>query len=124
MTTFYPIDELAPSSSLRERLETLMDAAERYKSATLEIVVNASLDTKVKKRMTPREIQSAFNWQEISRIMREVRELSEGSNQAKSIKADALKKLADVYEVLRGAKMPKLEAVRLALLNEATQISR
>jgi hypothetical protein len=30
--------------------------------------------------------------------------------------------LASVYEVLRAARMPKLEAVRMALMNEATQL--
>ncbi len=33
-----------------------------------------------------------------------------------------LTKHADVYEVLRGAKMSKLEAVRLALISEAAQL--
>ena len=40
----------------------------------------------------------------------------------KLAKADHLKKLAEVYEVLRAARMPKLEAVRLALMNESMQL--
>jgi hypothetical protein len=48
--------------------------------------------------------------------------LPEHNQASRLTKAGYLAKLAEVYEVLRGAKMPKLEAVRLALINEANQL--
>jgi hypothetical protein len=124
MTIYYPSDELASVISLRDRLEILMDAAERYKTAIVDQMSAMTANPPERKRMTPKEIQHAYNWQEIAKIMREVRELGETTMPAKALKADSLTKLAEVYEVLRGAKMPKLEAVRLALMNEATQLNR
>ncbi len=52
-------------------------------------------------------------------VLREVREMPEADRSARIAKADLLTKLAEIYEVLRAAKMPRLEAVRIALMSEA-----
>jgi hypothetical protein len=127
--SFFPHDEDVQLGSIVERLEILMEAAERYKSAVLDTsAVAAPVEKKEEegtgpKRLTPRELKAAYNWQEIARIMREIRELPESNPAAKQSKSARLLRLAEIYEVLRGAKMPKLEAVRMALSNEAEQIS-
>jgi len=116
--TFYPYAEDAQKGSLSERTETLMEAAERFKA----IVLDTKTADSTAKRAMPREQVIAYNWEEIARLLREVKELPESSKLDKLGKADLLAKLAEVYEVLRAAKMPKLEAVRLALINEANQL--
>lgn len=118
---FYPHDEDAALGTKAERIAILQDAAERYKAAVLEEKAIPS-EEGVDKRTTPHDILNAFNWSEIAAMLEEVRGLPEGTGTDKSKKAALLMKLAEVYEVLRGAKMPKLEAVRLALINEANQL--
>jgi hypothetical protein len=121
---FYPHDEDVQLGSIAERLEILMEAAERYKSSISEVsaVVVAKEEGAVAKGITPKEIKIAYNWQEIARILREIRELPEVNPAMKASKADRLARLSEIYEVLRGAKMPKLEAVRIALMNEASHL--
>ncbi len=120
---FYPHEEDMESSALPARLELLMTGAERYKSIVLETAAkSAEVAVDPAKRMVPRELVYAFNWQELSRLLRELREMPEQPPSARLTKAGHLAKLAEIYEVLRGAKMPKLEAVRLALINEANQL--
>ena len=119
--TFYPHTEDTQRGTLTERIAVLLDAAERYISIILEHNTNPA-PSDPKKRMVPRDMVSAYNWEEIARILREIRELPELNKADKARKADALIKLAEVYEVLRGAKMAKLEAVRLALVGEASQL--
>jgi hypothetical protein len=118
---FYPQDDDVEMGSLQEKLEVLMEAAERYKAVILD-TSSSLMDNDGKRRLTPREIRVAFNWGEIAKILREIRELPEANVPNKSAKADRLARLAEVYEVLRGAKMPKLEAVRIALMNESKQL--
>jgi hypothetical protein len=118
---FYPHDEDINVGSIKERLQVLFDAAERYKAAILDVGSTGHSD-ETRKQMTPREIKVAFNWEEIAKIFREIRELPESSPSSKTTKGDHLTKLAEIYEVLRSAKMPKLEAVRIALLNEARHL--
>jgi hypothetical protein len=122
--TFYPHADDAELGSISDRLELLMEAAERYKAAILEnSQVTPGFDpTAAKARLTPREMKVAFNWQEIAKLMREIRESSEQNQPNKLKKDDHLTRLAEVYEILRAAKMPKLEAVRIALMNEAKQL--
>ena len=74
------------------------------------------------KRITPKEIKVAFNWQEVAKLMREIREMPENNASSKATKADRLTRLSEIYEVLRGAKMPKLETVRASLLGEANHL--
>jgi hypothetical protein len=119
--TFYPHDE-DMNGSLQEKLEILMEAAERYKAAVLDVGTAAIVNAEGKKRLTPREIKLAFNWQEIAKILQEIRSMPEVNVSSKANKADRLARLAEIYEVLRAAKMPKLEAVRMALMNEAGQL--
>lgn len=119
---FYPHEDDLDSSSLQERLDILMDAAERYKAIMLDLAAKAGPGMDSLKRNIPKDIAHSYNWEEISKILREIREMPESSSNQKTIKAEKLTKLADIYEVLRGAKMPKLEAVRLALINEANQL--
>jgi hypothetical protein len=118
--TFFPHGDDLEGTSLQERLDALMEAAERYKAVVMEVKVTTPAETK--KGMTPREMNIAYNWQEIAKVLREIRELPESSVPNKARKADQLARLGEIYEVLRAAKMPKLEAVRIALLNEAKQL--
>jgi hypothetical protein len=118
--TFYPYTEDAQKGTLSERIDTLMEAAERYKAVVLDTTTKKAEPSG--KRMVPREQGAVYNWDEIAKVLREVREMQEGSKVDKTEKARLLKKLAEVYEVLRGAKMSKLEAVRLALISEATNL--
>lgn len=123
--TFYPHQDELESSTIDQKLEVLMESAERYKAVVLDVTKNPEVvtqETTAKKRTTPRDVVHAFNWEEIAKTLRQVRELPESSPSAKAAKADRLTKLAAIYEVLRGAKMSKLEAVRLALMNEANQL--
>lgn len=125
--TFYPHIEDADKGSILERLEVLMEGAERYKAVVLETTTNTLKPTgevtnEPQRRMIPREQKAAFNWEEISRVLRAIRELPESTKEDKLKKAHLLTKLSEVYEVLRAAKMSKLEAVRLALISEANQL--
>lgn len=120
--TFYPhSDDIIQKSSLIERIEILMEAAERYKAVVLDVAATPA-EVDATKRMVPRDQKAAYNWEEIARVLREIRELPEIDKIDKNRKGDLLNKLAEVYEVLRAAKMSKLEAVRLALINEANQL--
>jgi hypothetical protein len=120
--TFYPHPDDTQKGTLDDRIEVLMDAAERFKAVVLEDKVFMPGENDENKRVAPRDQLAAFNWEEISRVLREVRELTESNATDKAKKSKLLSKLAEVYEVLRAAKMSKLEAVRLALMNEAAQL--
>lgn len=124
---FYPHSEDTQKGALSDRIEVLMEAAERYKAYVLDLSAQQAeqsvSEQETSKKMVPRELAVAFNWEEIARVLREVRESSEASKADKTKKSALLKKLAEVYEVLRGAKMPKLEAVRLALISEANHLN-
>lgn len=119
---FYPHEDELESSTVAERLEVLLEAAGRYKAIVLDIANKEAAAGKSAKLNTPRDIAHSFNWSEMARLLQEIRELPESSQAHKLSKADRLNKLAEIYEVLRGAKMTKLEAVRLALVNEAKQL--
>lgn len=119
---FYPHDEDMGSAAIPAKLELLLTGAERYKSIILETTAKPVEPGHEAKRMAPRELMHAYNWQELAKLLRELRELPEQNPANRLTKAGYLNKLAEVYEVLRGAKMPKLEAVRLALMNEANQL--
>lgn len=120
---FYPHTDDAQKGSLLDRIEVLADAAERYKAFVLDDAAKlGEASENLRKASVPRDQNAAYNWEEIAKVLREARELSEASKDDKLKKADVLTKLAEVYEVLRGAKMSKLEAVRLALVSEATQL--
>lgn len=121
--TFYPHTDDVQKGSFGDRIEMFMEAAERYKALVLDEATRVIQDNgDVNTRMVPRELVAAYNWEEIARILHDIRELPEIDKVEKIKKADLLAKLAEVYEVLRAAKMSKLEAVRLALINEANQI--
>lgn len=120
--TFYPHEGDLGLGSHEEKLETLLSAAERFKAVILEIGKTEEEATP-KKTLVPREVKYAFNWDELAKILREIRDLPENTQPTRLTKAQRLKQLAEIYEVLRAAKMPKLEAVRLALVNEAKQLS-
>lgn len=124
--TFYPHEDDLESATLEEKLEVLFDASERYKAAVLDAgakpVETPAVSSDNNHRAIPRDIPIAFNWEEIAKVLNEIRQLPEATPVNKNAKADKLMKLAEIYEVLRGAKMPKLEAVRIALVNEASQL--
>ena len=119
---FYPFEEDLESSNLKEKLELLLEAAESYKAAILDQGLSMEDSADAYKRSIPREITISYNWEAIARVLSEIREAPESSAASRMLKAGQLTKLAEIYEVLRGARMPKLEAVRLALINEANQL--
>jgi len=118
---FYPPSDDARKGSFEERAEILMDAAEKYKAIVLDAHKNESATDGAAKQI-PRDQTVAYNWEEIAIFLREVRELPEATKDDRLRKAALLSKLAEIYEVLRAARMSKLEAVRLALINEANQL--
>jgi len=123
--TFYPHIDDANLGTLTERIEVLAEAAERYKAAVLDSVAKSpalGAAHEVKPASAPKDIPHAYNWEELAIVLREIREQPEGTKEDRAKKADYLTKLAEIYEVLRAAKMSKLEAVRLALANEASQL--
>lgn len=117
---FYPHEDSLKASTLPEKLEVLMESADQYKAAVLDVGV--AVEHAERKRQVPRDLSAAYNWEEIASVLRDIRELPEATAASKTQKADYLNKLAEIYEVLRGAKMPKLEAVRIALVSEANQL--
>ncbi len=124
--TFYPNTDDTQRGTMEEKIEILMDAAERFKAIVLDdknkLDLNDPLEESGVKRQTPRDMIAAFNWEEIAHVLHEIRELPEATKVDKNKKGELLAGLAEVYEVLRGAKMSKLEAVRLALVSEANQL--
>lgn len=120
---FYPHEDELTTSTIDQKLEVLLESAQRYKAIVLETVGKVADSSGEKKRMSPRDITYAFNWEEIAKLLRQLRELPEANSSAKLAKASKIKKLAEIYEVLRAAKMPKLEAVRIALMNESSQLA-
>jgi hypothetical protein len=122
---FYPQEDDLIGSNTDQKLEVLLESAQRFKAIILDAankpLVNPT--SQEKKRITPRDLTHVYNWEELAKLLREIRELPEGNPAAKMAKSLKLKKLAEVYEVLRGAKMAKLEAVRIALVNEANQLN-
>lgn len=119
---FYPHADDVRKGNLEERIELLLEAAERFKAVVLEIHIKQPEVKSTKKETTPRDQTVAFNWEEIARVLREIKDLPEMNKQTRIRKSDLLAQLAEIYEVLRGARMSKLEAVRLALIGEATQL--
>ena len=121
---FLPHDDDVNKGSLDDRLEVLLDAAQRYKAEVLDVMAKpeVAVDPTASKLLIPREIKISYNWEEVARVLHEIRELPELSPGDKEHKSKLLTRLAEVYEVLRAAKMSKLEAVRLALISEAAQL--
>lgn len=91
--TFYPHTDDAQKGSYEERVEVLMEAAERYKAIVLDVSAKPT-EQEERKRMVPREQTAAFNWEEIARLLREIRELPEGNKSDKLKKAVLLKKIS------------------------------
>ena len=120
---FYPHQDDTKRGSFEERIEVLLEAAELYKTALSDLTAKTEAEAEEARRPTmPRELGAVHNWDEIALLLRELRELPEATRVEKNRKALLLTKLADVYEVLRAAKMSKLEAVRIALMTEASQL--
>lgn len=121
--TFYPDDLQKDTLSLEEQIEILLDAAERYKAVILDSKPAKPIEPgDMSKLLVPRDIVAAFNWEEIAHVLRGIRELPEMDKPEKFKKAELLTKLAEVYEILRAAKLVKLEAVRIALITEANHL--
>lgn len=121
--TFYPHEDELTTSTIDQKLEVLLEFAQRYKALVLDVGINIKMPDGEKKRLSPRDIAHSYNWEEIAKLLRQIREMTESNPAAKSDKSVKLKKLAEIYEVLRAAKMPKLEAVRIALMNESNQLA-
>lgn len=113
---FYPFEEDLKKDvniTLDQKIEILRQAAERYKAVVAD-------PAHVQKQVSvPADLKISYNWDGLAAVLREVRQMSEGTANEKRLKEERILKLAEVYEVLCGAKMQKLEAVRLALVNEA-----
>lgn len=124
--TYYPSLDDAVRGTFEERIELLLDAAESYKAVVLETISHATAASNQSetdtKSIAPKDLHHAYNWEEMAIILREVRELPEGTSKDRIRKANLLTMLAEVYEVLRAARMSKLEAVRLALISEVNQL--
>lgn len=121
--SFYPYEEDLKkdiNSSIDDKIELLLEAAERYKAVVMD--VKKAVAAENKQGSIPGDLKVAYNWDGLAQVLREVRQMNEGSSNDKRLKSERLMKLAEVYEVLRAAKMQKLEAVRLALVNEANQL--
>src|SRR5438093_25150 len=116
---FYPQEDDLIGSNTDQKLEVLLESAQRFKAIILDAANKPQVASQERKQITPRDLTHVYNWEELAKLLREIRELPEGNPPAKVAKSLKLKKLAEVYEVLRGAKMAKLEAVRIALVNEA-----
>ncbi len=121
--TFYPHEDELTTSTTDQKLEVLLESAQRYKALVLDSGIQMTEGATEKKRISPRDMTHAYNWEEIATVLREIRDLPEGNPSARLNKSEKLKKLAEIYEVLRAAKMPKLEAVRIALMNESKQLA-
>ena len=122
---FHPSLEDAAGShnlnySLEDRIELLASAAEKYKAEVMDMPARPVLEDD--REFAPKDIPVAFNWGEMASMLVDVRDLPEGDEEARHHKSHMLKKLAEIYEVLRAARMSKLEAVRLALITEANQL--
>jgi hypothetical protein len=122
--TFYPHEDDISAVELKEKIEILLSAAERYRSAILDpaLIQPVGGVSDAKSRMAPKDIPYAFQWQELAIVLRKIRELPENNQSNRSVKIENLMRLSEIYEVLRSAKMPKLEAVRLALVDEANHL--
>src|SRR5689334_11095284 len=105
---FYPKHGELSSSNTKDKLDALLTAAEQYKAIILDPQKKDINDPS--KRQVPREMGYSYNWDELAKMLREIRDFPENSSQNRLSKAENLLKLAEVYEVLRGAKMAKLEA--------------
>jgi len=116
---FYPKSGDLDNLSMKDKLETLLSAAEQFKAHVLDTLKKGE---STEPKNTPRDLLYAFNWDDLAKMLREIRDYPENNINNRTLKAENLLKLAEVYEVLRGAKMAKLEAVRLALVNEANQL--
>jgi hypothetical protein len=115
------LEEGGTSSYMKERLEQLKESAERYKAVVLESTPKSSVVDE-HRSMLPKDLAISYNWEAIAIVLREIREMPENSGQARHSKAEHLMKLSEIYEILRAAKMSKLEAVRVALMTEANQL--
>jgi len=118
MILFYPQDDEMEAADADGKLEILLSSAERYKA----FVLDASSAHPVTEKKTPHDIPVAYNWDGLAALLRQIREMPESSPAARLAKAMKLEKLVTIYEVLRSAKMSKLEAVRLALMSECAQL--
>ena len=83
--TFYPHEDDAERGSHAERINILLEAAERYKAAVLEskpavAPEGATPEEVADKRTTPNDFMHAYNWSTIAGILEEVRSLPEGSS--------------------------------------------
>jgi hypothetical protein len=119
---FYPNEYKLEATTIDQKLEILLDAAEQYKTTILDAISKTEDGAQSKKRNSPRDVTFSYNWEEIAKVLKEIRDLPENNPIVKKSKSAYLNRLADVYEILRSAKMPKLEAVRLALINEASHL--
>src|SRR5690242_1371623 len=98
---FYPYeDDLKKDAGtpLDEKIEILLEGAERYKATVMDAANAAVAESKL--GAVPADIKVAYNWDGLAQILREVRQMGEGSPNDKRIKSERLLKLAEVYEVL------------------------
>jgi len=122
--SFYPYEEDLKKDvnmQLEDKIEILLEAAERYKAIILDVSQLAT-ETNGKLGNVPADLKVAYNWDGLAQVLREVRQMIEATPNDKRMKGERFMKLAEVYEVLRAAKMQKLEAVRIALVNEANSL--
>ncbi len=120
---FYPYEEdlrKEVNMPIEEKIEILLESAQRYKAIILDVSQTTMATSK--QGAVPSDLKVSYNWDGLAQVLREVRQMNEATPNDKRVKGEHLMKLAEVYEVLRAAKMQKLEAVRVALVNEATHL--
>jgi len=113
---FYPAEGDISSGDLTERIEEMLGSAQQFRAVILDKTHSSTAATttgfflkfNVKK---PCDIEEAFNWDELSRLLREIKELDELSQEHKTEKVQHLNQMVEIYEVLKGAKKPKLADV-------------
>src|SRR5690348_2984308 len=106
--SFYPYEEdlrKEVNMPVEEKIEILLEAAERYKGVVLDVSQVAV--TNSKSGTVPADVKVSYNWDGLAQVLREVRQMNEATPNDKRMKGERLLKLAEVYEVLRAAKMQK-----------------
>lgn len=119
---FHPTSNKLNQGTLEERLDCLKKGASEFKEITNNTM--PELLQKNHHARVPREQICAFNWDAIAKLLREIRALSENLTSEKEKKAKLLLMLAEIYAILRDARMNKLEAVHVALKSEAMQLQK
>lgn len=122
---FYPHEDDLATSTLPEKLEALMESAQRYKAAMLDMktkkMATGAID--LGKRSIPKDLEISFNWGELAIVFNKTCHLTEVTAVNKAAKVEALTKLKEIYEALHSAGLLKLEIVISKIKTDIIQLS-